>query len=124
MKKTLKITEQLTNTDIYICFGNKSYLKLGKKLNVKDLPTLNCNGLCNELTYIEDSSLNCYLIGINDNSKNIYEIKSTIVHELNHVVTYIIKRYGFKGDEFRSYLLAFLYEKSMVWIDKIIDNKK
>ena len=88
------------------------------------MPTLNCNGLCNELTYIEDSSLNCYLIGINDNSKNIYEIKSTIVHELNHVVTYIIKRYGFKGDEFRSYLLAFLYEKSMVWIDKIIDDKK
>lgn len=119
MKNTLKIKEQLTNTTIYICYGNEAYVSMNKKLNVSNMLPLNCNGRANEITYLDDNSLNCYLIGINDNHKNIYQVKATIVHELSHIVTYIMKYYGFDDDEFRSYLLTFLYEKTMIWFDKI-----
>jgi len=48
--------------------------------------------------------------------------KSTIVHELSHIVTFIMDKYGFVCDEFRSYLLGYLYEKCMVWIDKVLSK--
>lgn len=120
MKKTLKIKEHLTNTDIYICYGNEDYQKIQKKLNIGQKQELLSNGYASEITYKDDNSLNCYLVGINDNTKNIYHIKSTITHELSHIVTYMMNRYNIQDDEFRSYLLGYLYEKTMVWFDKVL----
>lgn len=117
---SLKIKEHLTNTPIYICYGNEDYQKMQKKLNIGNKIELVCNGYASEITFKDNNLLNCYLVGINNNTNNIYHIKSTIVHELSHVVTYIMNRYGFIDDEFRSYLLANLYEKTMIWFDKII----
>ena len=120
MKKTLKTKEHLTNTDIYICFENGDYLKKCKKENFYNPPLLS-GGIAIELIYQDTQSLNCYVVGLNDNiHTDIYQLKGTIVHELSHVVTFIMNRYGFIDDEFRSYLLADLYEKTMIWFDKII----
>lgn len=123
MKKTLKIKEHLTNCTIYVCFGSDEYLKSGKNHKVVDLPILNCNGIANEITFKDDNTLNCYIVGINDKIKDIYFLKTTIVHELSHIVTYIMKKFGFTCDEFRSYLLAYLYEKTMIWIDKVLNEQ-
>ena len=112
MKKILKLKEHLTNTDIYVCYGNDEYLKMQKKLNISNKIELVSNGYASEITFTDTNALSCYLIGINDNTNNVYWIKSTIVHELSHIVTYIMNRYGFSDDEFRSYLLGYLYEKN------------
>lgn len=122
MKKTLKLKEHLTNTDIYICYGNEDYQKIQKKLNIGNKIELVSNGYASEITDVDTNALNCYLVGINDNTNNFYWIKSTIVHELSHIVTYIMNRHGFNDDEFRSYLLGYLYEKTMIWIDKVLSD--
>lgn len=122
MKKTLKIKEHLTNTDIYICYGNEDYLKKCKKENFYNPPLLS-GGIAIELIYQDNQSLNCYVVGLSDNNhSDIYQLKGTIVHELSHIVTYIMNRHGFNDDEFRSYLLGYLYEKTMIWIDKVLSD--
>lgn len=118
----LKIKEHLTNTDIYVCYGNDDYQKIQKKLNIVQKQELLSNGYASEITYRDSKTLNCYLVGINNNAKNIYHLKSTIVHELSHIVSYMMKWYNIEDDEFRSYLLAYLYEKTTIWIDKIIEK--
>ena len=119
MKKTLKIYEHLTNTDIYICYGNEEYQKIQKKLNIGNKIELKCNGYASRIDS-DNGNFICYLVGINDNTDNVYWLKSTIVHELSHIVTFIMEKYGFVCDEYRSYLLGYLYEKTMVWFDKVL----
>lgn len=45
MKKTMKIKEHLTNTDIYICYGNEEYQKIQKKLNIGNKIELKSMGM-------------------------------------------------------------------------------
>ena len=44
-------------------------------------------------------------------------IKALLVHELSHAVTDIMRFHGFDCDEFRSYLLGYIYEQSVGLID-------
>lgn len=124
MSKYTKIKEHLTNTDIYICYGKESYNLIQKKLNIVNKKELDKNGFADEIQF--DSGYVCYIVSVNDNTENILHIKSTIVHELSHIVSYIMDRFGFECDEFRSYLLSYLYEYSMVFIDKLLikDNNE
>ena len=124
MRKYTKIKEHLTNADIYICYGKESYNLIQKKLNIVNKKELDKNGFADEIQF--DSGYVCYIVSVNDNTENILHIKSTIVHELSHIVSYIMDRFGFECDEFRSYLLSYLYEYSMVFIDKLLtkDNNE
>ena len=121
MKKSIKIKEHLTNTNIYVCYGNDEYQKIQKKLNISNKIELKHNGYASRID-TDNGNFVCYLVGINDNTDNAYWIKSTIVHELSHIVTFIMEKYGFVCDEFRSYLLGYLYEKCMIWIDKVLSK--
>lgn len=120
MKKSIKIKEHLTNTDIYVCYGNDEYKRLSSKLRLRVEP-LDTNGIAHEFLFINGGGLCCYFVGINENRSKL-ETQTTLVHELSHIVSYFMKYYGFEDDEFRSYLLGYLYEKCMVWIDKVLSK--
>jgi hypothetical protein len=120
MKKSIKIKEHLTNTDIYVCYGNDEYLKQCKKQRFNNPPILK-GGIALELFYAETGSLNCYLIGLNyENHSNSIQLKGTLVHELSHVTTLMMNLYKIEDDEFRSYLLGYLYEKVSPWLDECL----
>lgn len=122
MKKSIKIKEHLTNTDIYVCYGNDEYQKVAKALKLEVEP-LDSNGMAHEFLFVEGGGLCCYFVGINDNRTKV-ETQTTLVHELSHIISYLMKYFGFIDDEFRSYLLAYLYEKCIIWLDKIPENKQ
>lgn len=117
MKKSIKIKEHLTNTDIYVCYGNEEYKRLSTKLKLSVEP-LDTNGIAHEFLYVS-GGLCCYFIGLND-AENKIQLQTTLVHELSHIVTYFMKYYQLTDDEFRSYLLGYLYEKSIVWLDEVL----
>lgn len=115
MKKSIKIYDQLTNTDIHVCYGNEEYLRIAKKLKYKDPHPLH-SGLTVEL-------LSGYIIAIKDNFKKPLFCKSTLVHEMSHCTNFIMECHQIKDDEFRSLFMGLLYEKITPWIDKIIEKE-
>lgn len=112
MKKSIKIYEHLTNTDIYICYGNDEYLKVAKKLKYKDPHPLGA-GLTVSLS-------NGYIIVVKDTYKNPLYAKSTLVHEMSHCTNFIMNHHQIEDDEFRSLCMGYLYEKTIVWFDKVL----
>ena len=112
MRKSIKIHEDLTDTDIHICYGNEEYLKVAKKLKYKEPYPLGA-GLTVSLS-------NGYIIAVKDNFKKTLFAKSTLVHEISHCTNFIMVYHQIEDDEFRSLCMGFLYEKTMEWFDKII----
>ena len=112
MKKSIKIKEHLTNTDIYVCYGNDEYLKVAKKLKYKNPHTLGAG-----LTVSFDKY---HIVVVADDFKNKICCKSCMVHELNHSTSFIMDYHNINDDEFRSCLIAYLYEKVMPWLDECL----
>lgn len=76
-------------------------------------------GLCTEIIN-NDTYEHHIVIGINTKLDDIYLLKSNLVHELSHAVTYLMSYYGFECDEFRSYLLGLWYRRAMKFIDNLV----
>lgn len=115
MKKSIKIKEHLTATYIYVCYGNEEYLKVSKKLGYKDPHKLGAGLTIDFNTY--------QIIVIADNFNEKLYAKSTMLHELSHSTSFIMEYNNISDDEFRSCLIAYLYENVMPWLDKCLENK-
>lgn len=112
MKKSIKIKEHLTNTYIYVCYGNDEYLKVAKRLGYKDPHTLGGGLTIDFRTY--------QIVVVADNYKNKICAKSCMVHELSHSTNFIMEYNNINDDEFRSCLIAYLYENVMPWFDECL----
>jgi len=120
VKKTLKATLQLTDTDISFCYGEKEYIRFMKKeyrcdefLNNDAVTTIVTNNNTGKFSIV---------IGIKK-IDNIYSLKGLIVHEISHSVTEWMKEFGLNCDEVRSYTVQYLYQEIIPFVDKIISKK-
>ena len=68
---------------------------------------------------VEDNSTGetQYIIYADEKQSMIY-YKSTVVHEISHIVDYISEKHGFKCTENRAYLTGYIYRKIIKYIDK------
>ena len=115
IKNTLELAHQITGTQITFCYGAKAYSKyMGKEFQlVGSIP----KGACT--TIVTNNSTYRIVVGIRK-IKDVYRLKALAVHELSHVVSELMKEYGFTCDEYRSYTLQWLHTEVMPFIDKRI----
>ncbi|AIT09092.1 hypothetical protein LO80_03310 [Candidatus Francisella endociliophora] len=108
---------EITNHDIYFCYGFKNFKKVQKKLGFNyDVSKYGGATAFNEET-------KQIVIGV-DKYDDIYEVKALIVHELSHCVTVIMESMDSNCDEFRSYVLQWLYIEIMKYFDDLISKGK
>lgn len=124
MKKKLIIDIDIVNCPITICYGHHKYNKeLSKFLGNNNHDTKELGGLTTHIDNPETDSHSIF-IKLPYFNKCIYGYKALAVHELSHAVSLIMKIYGFKCDEFRSYVLQHVYSQVMIFIDNIIQEEK
>lgn len=120
MKKIKKIKIAMLGTNLILTYGRQNYTKYFKDTYGID-KTFEKGGVN---TTLEGEDLNGKIIFENviglTESDDILGVKGMLVHELNHTVTSIMKQYDIEDDEFRSYLLQYLYLKSVKFLDKIL----
>ena len=117
MKNTLTLNLQLTNTYITICYGKKAYSKLLlKTYNVQD----NLKHLVGVSTSLNTPDNKFAIVVGVCRLDNVYDLKSTIVHELSHAVSQWMEEFGINDDEVRSYTLQMIYSDAMVWLDELL----
>ena len=116
-KNTLIMQLQLTGTYIVLCYGKKAYKKYCKKrFNLfSDFQHL---GVSTEFLNTNTISYEI-VIGIGK-SNDVYNVKSTTVHELSHAVSQWMEYFGFNCDEVRSYTLQMIYKDTMIFLDRIL----
>lgn len=114
----LRLDHQLTSTPISICYGEKAYKKLmSRDYNLFD-ESISKSAVTTILTNNKTGQYSI-VVGINK-CDDVYQLKALIVHELSHVVTELMSEFGFTCDEFRSYMLQWLYQEIMLFIDKLL----
>ena len=117
MKNTIELVHQLTCTKITFCYGNKAYSKYMKEqFNEDDF--ISGHGRCTTAVSSTEFRL---VIGVRK-IKDIYSLKSMVIHELSHAVTELMDEYNFNCDEFRSYTLQWLYCEIMPSLDAKIEK--
>lgn len=124
-KNIINISSDIVPCDVYFCYGKKSYnnnmdyyREEGFKIN-----DVSSDAVC---TFLRDHKEGISKIYISipkfKKGTDIYSYKSLAVHELSHAVSFIMEEFGFKCDEFRSYLLQKLYIDAMVYLDERISK--
>ena len=120
MKNTLELMHQATTVKIAFCYGRKTYIKYMKN-------KYGCNEDITQgavTTIVTNNITGNFAIVIGVRKKlDIYPLKALLVHELSHTVSELMKEYGFKCDEFRSYTLQWLYQEIMPFLDEILLKK-
>lgn len=121
MNNVIKIKHQLTGLNIYFAYGKKAHKKvLLKKFQLDDSYTGDA-----ATTIVENNnSLIGFVVSIDKEIKDVYQIKSLLVHEISHVVTSIMDKYEFSCDEFRSYNMQFLYIEMVKFLDNLLKGIK
>ena len=117
IKNTMSLQLQLTGTYITFCYTKKAYKKFCKKrFNI--LSEFQYLGVSTE--FLNHNNINYEIaIGVDEN-KDVYELKSTVVHELSHATSQWMEYYGFNCDELRSYTLQYLYQNIMPFLDELL----
>lgn len=113
--KTFKLQHQLTQTDIVVCYGKKSYAKAMKHLTGETHKLLDPGVMTT--TRMNDSGKLGIVIGLQKRT-DIYALKGTLVHELSHAVSAIMEEHGMVDDEVRSYMLQWMYMETVQELDE------
>lgn len=123
MKNVKDIKLQLSGIKVSLCFGKPAFLKFHKE-TTGDEYNGNFDGVAGRVeTLVYPSGAKRYAIYISDASKDIYDIKATLVHEITHVATFIMEYTHIDNDEYRAYLTDYLYLIFVKYIDKKISKK-
>ena len=120
MRNVKEIELQVGGIPVAMCYGKKAYSKYVKKITSKK-PNKNefiKAGRC--ITLVSDNGAERYVIYINNKTDDIYFLKSTLVHEITHLATYVMKYLSIEDDEFRAYLTDCLYLEFVKFLDKRI----
>lgn len=109
-----KIRIDLFGIDIIFCKNKKQYIEAMKKTNVKDIPLFDCKGITIQLGN-DNGSLNSIVVAI-DSEVNEIDYLDTLVHELSHATTLVMNYYVIDNDEFRSYMIGYLFKEAYKYI--------
>lgn len=113
--RKIDLNVDIIASDIVFIYGAKDYTKyMRKKYDMK------CEVEYGGLTTIMTKGDEHGIVIVVRNLPNILQVKGLVVHELSHAVTEVMDYYGFKCDEFRSYLLQSFYQTVMQQLDKWI----
>jgi hypothetical protein len=117
IKNTISIQLQLTGTHITFCYTKKAYKKFCKKrFNTRS--EYHHIGVSTE--FLNHNNINYEIVvGVSEN-KDVYGLKSTVVHELSHATNQWMEYYGFNCDELRSYTLQYLYLNIVPFLDELL----
>jgi len=121
MKNVKEVTLQISGMMVAFCYGSKSYSKYVKKKTNEKCTVGDKAGESIVLTY--DNGYRMYVIYVSDDISNPYFAKSTLVHEIVHTVTKVMRRLSIDDDEFRAYLTDYLYITFVRYLDSIIEKK-
>ena len=102
----------MLDADVHFVYGHKKYRKFVKKTYGVD-SDIPFSGATLMLT--DKGSFNI-VVGVKK-IKNIVQLKGIIIHELSHAVSELMNHYGLVDDEFRSYLLQYMYQEVIVELD-------
>jgi len=119
MKNILTIEHQLTQIPITFCYNEKTFKKYCKKILKAKNHFMDSGGVCE--TWETDGKVS-YVVGMKA-IDDIYSYKALLVHELNHVVTNLMKFSKIEDDEYRSYTLQWLYLEIMPFLDNLLRDK-
>jgi len=120
MSKNIKIFKTgLIPTKFVFTYGVKAYSKyLKSELDTED--EINSAG-CTSVYLDNTTGVHSIVIAVVKSRRfeNDLAFKSIIMHEISHATTYAMERMRIKDDEFRSYLLQWLYKEIMPFIEKL-----
>lgn len=117
IKNTITLQLQLTGTCITFCYTKKAYKKFCKK-RFNTFSEYQYLGVSAE--FLNHNNINYEIVIGVDENKDVYGLKSTVVHELSHAVSQWMEYFGFNCDEVRSYTLQMIYKDTMIFLDKIL----
>ena len=109
-----KIRIDLFDIDIVFCKNKKKYIEAMEKTNVKNIPLFDYKGMTIQLDN-DNGSLNSIVVVVDSHNSKI-DYLDTLVHELSHATTLVMNYYAIDNDEFRSYLIGYLFKESYKYI--------
>lgn len=123
MNKVLILQPDIPYSDLIICYGHKSYHNIIAK-RYQGHEFITSSGITAMYEHTEKYG-HTVIVGIKKlkHFKDVDKFKTTLIHELSHMVTYVMNHFGFTCDEFRSYLLEWIYGKTMPFIDDILNKE-
>ena len=95
--------------ELILCYGFKDYKKIMDKYGLHYVNMKIKNGLCTSF-YHEVDDVRKLIIGIRKQD-DIDDVKTTLLHEVVHAVTFIMEAHDFECDEYRAYTTCSLYKE-------------
>lgn len=120
MKNVVLLQPDIIHADIIFTYGKKAYKKL-LKLRYNRKGKLNEGGLTTVYDSYKDLPYTV-IISVNKASgyKDTLALRESLVHEISHTVTYVMKYFNFDCDEFRSYTTEWIYGQLTPQLNKIL----
>lgn len=123
MKNVKLLQPDIIHADIIFTYGTKSYKKLmAVRYNNGEVMGKH------PVTTVYDSYKDLpYTIVVSIKKLKHYRdevsLRASLVHEISHATTYIMKRFNFDCDEFRSYTMEWLYDQISIFLNERIEKE-